>query len=56
MGNVGIFDTLIPAIESIDVGDEIIPALRDALDALDAGLPGIIDALSGGIGGLPFFP
>ncbi len=56
MGDVSIFDTLIPAIEGTDVGEEIIPAMRDALDALDVGLPGIIEALNGGIGWLPFLP
>jgi len=44
--DVSLFNTLIPAIGAVDIGADILPLLRQGLDALNGALPGIIDYLN----------
>lgn len=44
---VSIFDDVIPAIGNMDVAEDVLPVLRDGLDAMATSLPGVISALEG---------
>ncbi|GEM_PF-2232589 len=45
VADVALFDTLLPAIGELDVAEEVLPALREALDSLAESIPGIISWL-----------